>query len=256
MEALFSPEALTALLTLTFLEIVLGIDNILFITLISSKLPAQLQNKSTQIGLFLAMLLRILLLFGIALFIAMQSPLFTWDNTFIKASVSGQSMVLFGGGLFLLYKSTKEIYEKVEHPTSNELLPKTKVLTLPKAILQITLINMVFSFDSILTAVGMTNGLNNALTLMVIAVVISVAIMMLFAKAVGDFVNKHPSLQVLGLSFLLLIGFMLLAEAAHLAHVEIMGQSIGNVPKGYLYFTISFSLLVEFINMKIRKNDP
>ncbi len=255
MEALFSPEALTALLTLTFLEIVLGIDNILFITLISSKLPAQLQNKSTQIGLFLAMLLRILLLFGIALFIAMQSPLFTWDNTFIKASVSGQSMVLFGGGLFLLYKSTKEIYEKVEHPTSNELLPKTKVLTLPKAILQITLINMVFSFDSILTAVGMTNGLNNALTLMVIAVVISVAIMMLFAKAVGDFVNKHPSLQVLGLSFLLLIGFMLLAEAAHLAHVEIMGQSIGNVPKGYLYFAISFSLLVEFINMKIRKND-
>ncbi len=255
MEALFSPEALTALLTLTFLEIVLGIDNILFITLISSKLPAQLQNKATQIGLFLAMLLRILLLFGIALFIAMQSPLFTWDNTFIKASVSGQSMVLFGGGLFLLYKSTKEIYEKVEHPTSNELLPKTKVLTLPKAILQITLINMVFSFDSILTAVGMTNGLNNALTLMVIAVVISVAIMMLFAKAVGDFVNKHPSLQVLGLSFLLLIGFMLLAEAAHLAHVEIMGQSIGNVPKGYLYFAISFSLLVEFINMKIRKND-
>jgi len=255
MEALFSPEALTALLTLTFLEIVLGIDNILFITLISSKLPAQLQNKATQIGLFLAMLLRILLLFGIALFIAMQSPLFTWDNTFIKASVSGQSLVLFGGGLFLLYKSTKEIYEKVEHPTSNELLPKTKVLTLPKAILQITLINMVFSFDSILTAVGMTNGLNNALTLMVIAVVISVAIMMLFAKAVGDFVNKHPSLQVLGLSFLLLIGFMLLAEAAHLAHVEIMGQTIGNVPKGYLYFAISFSLLVEFINMKIRKND-
>ena len=255
MEALFSLEALTALLTLTFLEIVLGIDNILFITLISSKLPAQMQNKATQIGLFLAMLLRILLLFGIALFIAMQSPLFTWDNTFIKASVSGQSLVLFGGGLFLLYKSTKEIYEKVEHPTSNELLPKTKVLTLPKAILQITLINMVFSFDSILTAVGMTNGLNNALTLMVIAVVISVAIMMLFAKAVGDFVNKHPSLQVLGLSFLLLIGFMLLAEAAHLAHVEIMGQTIGNVPKGYLYFAISFSLLVEFINMKIRKND-
>ena len=255
MEALFSPEALTALLTLTFLEIVLGIDNILFITLISSKLPAQLQNKATQIGLFLAMLLRILLLFGIALFIAMQSPLFTWDNAFIKTSVSGQSLVLFGGGLFLLYKSTKEIYEKVEHPTSNELLPKTKVLTLPKAILQITLINMVFSFDSILTAVGMTNGLNNALTLMVIAVVISVATMMLFAKAVGDFVNKHPSLQVLGLSFLLLIGFMLLAEAAHLAHVEIMGQTIGNVPKGYLYFAISFSLLVEFINMKIRKND-
>jgi len=122
MEALFSLEALTALLTLTFLEIVLGIDNILFITLISSKLPAQLQNKATQIGLFLAMLLRILLLFGIALFIAMQSPLFTWDNAFIKASVSGQSLVLFGGGLFLLYKSTKEIYEKVEHPTSNELL--------------------------------------------------------------------------------------------------------------------------------------
>jgi len=101
----------------------------------------------------------------------------------------------------------------------------------------------------------MTNGLNNALTPMVIAVVISVAIMMLFTKAVGDFVNKHPSLQVLGLSFLLLIGFMLLAEAAHLAHVEIMGQTIGNVPKGYLYFAISFSLLVEFINMKIRKND-
>lgn len=256
MSAFFTPEALTALLTLTFLEIVLGIDNILFISIVAGKLPKNKQAKATKIGLFLAMILRILLLLGISWFIAMQSTLFEWNNALIEAKISGQSIVLFAGGLFLLYKSTKEIYEKVEHPDSDELLPNAKALSLSKAILQITLINIVFSFDSILTAVGMTNGLENALWLMVVAVVISVVIMMLFANAVGTFVAKHPSLQILGLSFLLLIGFMLLAEAAHLAHAEVLGQTIGNVPKGYLYFAISFSLLVEFINMKIRKNSP
>ena len=122
-----------------------------------------------------------------------------------------------------------------------------------KAIIQITILNFVFSIDSILTAVGMTNGLPNAIIIMAISIVVSVLIMMIFAHPVGEFVNKHPSLQVLGLSFLMLIGFMLLAEAAHLSHTRVLGNEIGAIPKGYLYFAITFSLLVEFLNMKTRK---
>jgi predicted tellurium resistance membrane protein TerC len=154
-------------------------------------------------------------------------------------------------GLFLLYKSTKEIYEKLELIIDEQHQLKVQI-SLTKAILQITLINLVFSLDSILIAQGMSNGLPYPGLVKGIAIVISVLIMMLFAHPMGNFVNQHPSLQVMVLSFLLLIGFILLAEAAHLSHPEILGQQVGSIPKGYLYFAIAFSLGVEFINMKVR----
>lgn len=252
--SIFTTETLSAFLTLTFLEIVLGIDNILFITLISNKLPEADRKRATQLGLILAMVFRILLLMGISVFIGMQETWFTIDTSFIQSEISGQSLILFVGGLFLIYKATKEIYERVEVPAAKfPTLPSVASLSLSRAVLQITLINIVFSFDSILTAIGMTNGLSNAFWLMVIAVVVSVLIMMLFANPVGAFVNQHPSLQVLGMAFLLLIGFMLLTEAAHLSHTQVLQQEIGSIPKGYLYFAIAFSLGVEFINMRIRR---
>lgn len=250
-------EALSALLTLTFLEIVLGIDNILFITLISNKLRIEDRKKATQIGLILAMVLRLLLLVGITAFVGMQESLFRIESSFITTQISGQSIILFTGGLFLIYKATKEIYERVEEDIPSVVAEKnSEKLSLSKAVLQITLLNIVFSFDSILTAIGMTNGLPNAFWLMVMAVIISVLVMMLFAKPVGDFVNNHPSLQVLGMAFLLLIGFMLVTEAAHISHTKFLGQEIGRIPKGYLYFAIAFSLSVEFVNMKMRKKNP
>lgn len=250
-------EALSALLTLTFLEIVLGIDNILFITLISNKLRIEDRKKATQIGLILAMVLRLLLLVGITAFVGMQESLFRIESSFITTQISGQSIILFTGGLFLIYKATKEIYERVEEDVPSVVAEKnSEKLSLSKAVLQITLLNIVFSFDSILTAIGMTNGLPNAFWLMVMAVIISVLVMMLFAKPVGDFVNNHPSLQVLGMAFLLLIGFMLVTEAAHISHTKFLGQEIGRIPKGYLYFAIAFSLSVEFVNMKMRKKNP
>ncbi|UZO79969.1 TerC family protein [Aquimarina sp. ERC-38] len=253
-----SADAWVALLTLTFLEIVLGIDNIIFISIASSKLPENQQKKATNIGLILAMVMRIILLFGISLLVAMEAPFWHINLPWMEAGISGQAFILFGGGLFLLYKSVHEIHEKVDEKGEEEKELKAKSsTTLSNAIMQITLINVVFSFDSILTAVGMTNGLsenpNDALLLMIIAVIISVLIMMLFATPVGRFVNKHPSVQILGLSFLILIGFMLIAEAAHLAHLEIFDSKVGTIPKGYLYFTIAFSLFVEFINFKLRK---
>ena len=252
----FTTEALSALLTLTFLEIVLGIDNILFITLIANKLRIEDRKKATQIGLILAMVLRILLLLGITAFVGMQESLIRIESSFITTQISGQSIILFIGGLFLIYKATKEIYERVEEDvqTTAQVNSNGK-LSLSKAILQITLLNIVFSFDSILTAIGMTNGLPNAFWLMVIAVITSVLIMMLFANPVGDFVNNHPSLQVLGMAFLLLIGFMLVTEAAHISHTKFLDQEIGRIPKGYLYFAIAFSLGVEFINMRMRKKE-
>lgn len=252
----FTTEALSALLTLTFLEIVLGIDNILFITLISNKLRIEDRKKAIQIGLILAMVLRILLLLGITAFVGMQESLIRIESSFITTEISGQSIILFLGGLFLIYKATKEIYERVEEDvqTTAQVNSNGK-LSLSKAILQITLLNIVFSFDSILTAIGMTNGLPNAFWLMVIAVITSVLIMMLFANPVGDFVNNHPSLQVLGMAFLLLIGFMLVTEAAHISHTKFLDQEIGSIPKGYLYFAIAFSLGVEFINMRMRKKE-
>jgi predicted tellurium resistance membrane protein TerC len=242
-----------SLLTLTFLEIVLGIDNIIFISIASSKLPDDEQKKATNIGLLLAMVMRIVLLFGISILIAMKDPWISIDWLGIKGGFSGQSFILIAGGMFLLYKSVSEIHHKLEGQEHHAGDTTRKTSTLSSAIIQITIINIVFSFDSILTAVGMTNGLQGALFIMIVAVVLSVVIMMVFAVPVGRFVNKHPTMQMLGLAFLILIGFMLIIEGAHLAHFTVAGSEVGAVPKGYLYFAIAFSLLVEFLNMRLRK---
>ena len=232
-----------SLLTLTFLEIVLGVDNIIFISIAAGKIPEDQQKRASNIGLVLAMVMRIVLLFGISVLIAMKQPWISFDVEYIRAGFSGQSIILIAGGIFLLYKSVSEIHQKLEGE-GHDKNGLNKSSSFSSAIVQITIINIVFSFDSILTAVGMTNGLNGALIIMIIAVVISVLIMMLFAVPVGRFVNKHPTIQILGLSFLILIGFMLIIEGGHLAHLEILDTQIGAVPKGYLYFAIAFSLFV------------
>lgn len=241
-----------ALLTLIFLEIVLGIDNIIFISITTAKLPQESQKKATNLGLLLAMVMRIILLLGVSYLIAMKDPFFSFNLNLLKADVTGQSLILFLGGIFLLYKSTSEIHHKVEGANEENVVKKASSSFI-SVIIQIILIDLVFSFDSVLTAVGMTNGINGALTIMVIAVVISVLIMMIFARPVSKFVNKHPTIQMLALSFLILIGFMLVTEGAHLAHAEVFHQSVGAIPKGYLYFAIAFSLGIEALNFKIRK---
>lgn len=252
MPDLSSSAVWMSFLTLTFLEIVLGVDNIIFITITANKLPKEEQKKATNIGLILAMVMRIVLLFGITALVAMNEPWLTIDQGWIKGGFSGQSLILIAGGIFLLYKSVSEIHHKVDGEDEQSKTNKKK-MSLSAAIVQITIINIVFSFDSILTAVGMTTGLPGALAVMIAAVVISVGIMMAFASPVGNFVNKNPSIQMLGLAFLILIGFMLILEGGHLAHLEVFGSKIGAVPKGYLYFAIAFSLGVEFLNMRLRK---
>ncbi|MEM1320562.1 MAG: TerC family protein [Bacteroidota bacterium] len=247
-------EVWISLLTLTFLEIVLGIDNIIFIAIAANKLKKEDQPKATNIGLIMAMAIRILLLFGISALIAMSGVIWAFKNDFMEGAFTGQSLILIAGGLFLLYKSTTEIRHKLEGDEHEEGAGAGKAkASLGNAIFQITLINIVFSFDSILTAVGMTNGLDGALFIMIVAVVLSVVIMMLFATPVGRFVNRNPTIQMLGLAFLILIGFMLIAEGAHMAHFAVAGAHVGAVPKGYLYFAIAFSLTVEFLNMRLRK---
>jgi predicted tellurium resistance membrane protein TerC len=254
-----NPDAWIALLTLTFLEIILGIDNIIFISIAAGKLQEKQRKRATNIGLILAMGLRIILLFGITWLISLEKPFWVFDSAWAQGAISWQALILFGGGLFLLYKSTKEIHEKVEDRGHDERgIKESQSSSMGKAILQITVINIIFSFDSILTAIGMTNGISpnptDALILMIIAVVASVIIMMLFANPVGDFVNRHPSIQILGLSFLILIGFMLIAEAAHLSHLVVFDNEIGSIPKGYLYFAIAFSLGVEFLDLRRLRN--
>ena len=258
LEIFTSPDAWIALLTLTFLEIILGIDNIIFISIAADKLESKDRKKATNVGLLLAMGMRIVLLFGISYLIALSVPFWHINTSWIRGGISWQAVILFAGGLFLLWKSVNEIREKVDETGEEEKELKEKASSsLSRAIVQIAIINLVFSFDSILTAVGMTNGLsanpNHALLIMIIAVVISILIMMAFANPVGEFIHKHPSLQILGLSFLILIGFMLIAEGAHISHLKVFGSEIGAIPKGYLYFTIAFSLMVEFINFKFRK---
>ncbi|CAM4055660.1 TerC family protein [Flavobacterium sinopsychrotolerans] len=254
MEVFLNPDAWVALLTLTFLEIILGIDNIIFISIVTGKLPPEKRKKATQIGLFLAMFMRIALLFGITLLIKMKEPLFSLDWGWFTAHFNGQALILLSGGIFLIYKSTKEIHEKVDHKGEEEKDLKTSAAkSFGNVIFQILLIDLIFSVDSILTAVGMTNGLEGALYIMVTAVVISVGVMMLFAVPVGTFVNNNPSIQILGLAFLILIGFMLITESMHLSEAVLVGQTVGAVPKAYLYFAIAFSLAVEFLNMKMRK---
>jgi predicted tellurium resistance membrane protein TerC len=245
-----SPQVWISLLTLTFLEIVLGVDNIIFITIASNKLSEADKPRARNIGLLLAMVFRVCLLFGISILIAMSEPIINFNTSFFTGALSGQSIILIAGGIFLLYKSVTEIHHKLEgHDVESEVKKGTAANSLTKAIIQISLINIVFSFDSILTAVGLTSDI----MIMIIAVVMSVLIMMAFAGPVGRFVNNHPTIQMLGLSFLLLIGFMLIVEGAHLGHVNVAGNEIGTVPKGYLYFAIAFSLVVEALNLRLRR---
>lgn len=255
-EHLFTVDAIVALLTLTFLEIVLGIDNVIFISIVTGKLPEQQRKKATRVGLFLAMFIRIALLFCISWLVQLKDPFLSFDYGWCKADFNGQALILLVGGIFLLYKSTKEIHTKVnhiEHITDSNEAGKSVKTSFTATIAQILMIDIIFSLDSILTAVGMTNGLNGALLIMIIAVILSVGIMMLFAVPVGNFVNNNPSIQILALSFLILIGFMLITESMHLSHSVVLGQEVGAIPKGYLYFAIAFSLGIEFLNMRMRK---
>lgn len=248
-----SGEVWISLLTLTFLEIVLGVDNIIFLSIISNKLPAADQPKARNIGLILAMVLRIVLLFGITWVMSLNKVLLPldflsgWDESHPgeHAGLTGQGLILFVGGLFLLWKATTEIHHKLESPQKMDDPTVNKgAAALNQVILQIALINLVFSFDSILTAVGLSDNL----IIMIVAVVVSVLVMMIFSGPVSTFVNNHPTVQMLGLSFLILIGFSLVAESAHSGHLL-----AAEVPKGYLYFAIFFSLFVEVLNIRMRK---
>lgn len=232
MDNLFTLEGLIALATLTFLEIVLGIDNIIFISIVTNKLPANQQSKGRFIGLSLALVFRILLLFSITYIIKLTVPAFT----IMEHGISWRDIILAAGGLFLIAKSTSELHAKtmgIEH-----LSAEVKSNSFATIILQIVLLDIVFSFDSILTAIG----LSDKILIMIAAVIISIIVMMLFSGKISEFVNKHITLQILALSFLILIGFMLLIEAFHYI-----------VPKGYIYFAVAFSLGVEMINMSVRK---
>ncbi len=243
-----SPEVLMALLALTFLEIVLGVDNIIFISLEANKLPEEKRKRATNIGLILAMGIRIALLFGISILTAMEKPWLSFDLFGKHIGFSGQSIILILGGLFLLYKAVAEIHHKLEGDEAHGGSGAKKGVSITNVIIQITLINIVFSIDSILTAVGMTAGIDGALPIMILGVVFSVIAMMLFAIPLGRFINNHPTIQILGLSFLILIAFLLIAEGAHKAHLM-----EGAIPKGYLYFAIAFSLGVEALNMRMTK---
>ena len=256
-----NPDAWIALLTLTFLEIILGIDNIVFLSIVSGKLKAEDQPKARRIGLLLAMAFRIILLFGITWVMSLQDSFFDFDWGFMSGGISGQSLIVFGGGLFLLYKSVTEIHHKLEGEEESTSGKASNSLT--GAIIQIALLNIVFSFDSILTAVGLVSsaappvgfGPAGALEIMVGAIIISIIIMLIFAGPVSKFVNEHPTIQILGLSFLILIGVMLLAEGAHLADLKVLGSTeVHSIPKGYLYFAIFFSLFVEFLNLRMKKS--
>jgi predicted tellurium resistance membrane protein TerC len=237
MEWITDPQALIALLTLTILEIVLGIDNIIFISILSGKLPTEQRAKGRLVGLSLAMITRILLLFSISLIVKLTAPFFTVFNF----DMSGRDMILFAGGLFLLAKSTMEIHSKLEGEEEHKDV-KAKV-SFSNVIIQIMLLDIVFSLDSVITAVGMANDLG----VMITAVIIAVIFMMFFSASISDFVENHPTIKILALSFLLLIGFSLVAEGLH-----------QHIPKGYIYFAMAFSVMVEVLNIKMlkKKREP
>lgn len=229
------PQAWIGLLTLTALEIVLGIDNIVFISILAGKLPAEQQARARRLGLALAMVMRILLLLSLSWLVRLTAPWFT----LFGQDISGRDLVLLVGGLFLVAKSTYEIHDKlegVEGHGSRRVAPSFAAV-----IVQIMLLDVVFSLDSVITAVGMVNQI----AVMVAAVVIAVVIMMVFAGPVSDFVHKHPTVKMLALSFLLLIGVMLIVEGFH-----------QHVSKGYIYFAMGFSLFVEMLNLRARKRQP
>jgi predicted tellurium resistance membrane protein TerC len=245
-DLLKQPEAWISLLTLTLMEVVLGIDNIIFITILVGRMPKKQQAKARRIGLSLALFMRIGLLFTLSFIMGLKKPFFT----LMGRGISGRDLILLGGGLFLVAKSTHEIYEKLEVESEDEdegegedddnevVAVRARSNKFMWTIVQILLLDIVFSLDSVITAVGMAKEVS----IMVTAMVIAVVIMLLFAGKIGDFVNNHPSMKILALSFLMLIGVLLLAEG--------MGQ---HVSKGYIYFALGFSLLVELINMRFRK---
>jgi predicted tellurium resistance membrane protein TerC len=231
-----SPETWIALLTLTALEIVLGIDNIIFISIIASKLPEKQRSIGRQVGLVMAMFTRILLLLSLAWLTRLTSPLFS----VFSQEISGRDLILITGGLFLLGKSTFEIHERLEGEEGQA--SQKAAVTLTRVIVQIMLLDIVFSLDSVITAIGMVNEI----AIMVAAVVIAVAIMFFASAPISSFVNDRPTLKILALSFLLLIGFSLVADGLGL-----------HIPKGYIYFAMGFSVFVEVINLQVRtKTEP
>ena len=250
-EVLFTIASLVSLLTLTVLEIVLGIDNIIFISISAGKLPKKDQKKARTIGLMLALIMRVALLFSITWVIGMKGSLFhvLSESPFVVIdlpasladsvlwSCSGRDLILLAGGIFLLYKTTIEIRHKIEGADDLQ-DPSLKKVALNAAILQIVLIDIVFSFDSILTAVGLVDNL----LVMILAVVIAMAVMLLFSEKVSNFVNNNPTIKMLALAFLLMIGMILVMDAFHF-----------HVPKGYVYFSMAFSLLVESLNLRMHK---
>lgn len=231
MEALFTTDNLIALATLTALEVVLGVDNVIFISILAGKLPPHQQARARRVGLMAAMVMRILLLFSLAWIVRLTEPLFS----VLGRGISGRDLILLGGGLFLLAKATIEIHDKlegVEGGRSAKVAPSFGAV-----IVQIMLLDIVFSLDSVITAVGMADSI----AVMVVAVIIAVAIMMLSAGSVSEFVQRHPTVKVLALSFLMLIGMSLVGEG--------LGQ---HIPKGYIYFAMGFSVFVEMINLRLR----
>ena len=248
MEWLSDPEIWISLLTLTVLEIVLGIDNIVFISILSGKLPPDQQNKGRTVGLALAMVTRVLLLLSLSWIMTLTAPLFNigeWVGVqseiwLEKLAISGRDLILIIGGLFLIYKSTHEIHDKLEGEEEDATVKK--VYSFSGVIFQILLLDIVFSLDSVITAVGMADHI----WVMIAAVIIAVIVMMFSSKAISDFVNNHPTVKMLALSFLLLIGVSLLAEGFE-----------QHIPKGYIYFAMAFSVLVEFLNLKMKsKSKP
>ena len=230
-----TPDLIIAFLTLTFLEIILGIDNIIFISILANRFPEDKQRKLIQIGLFLAMFMRIAMLTAISWLIRMKTALFSINFGWFTSNVSIQAIILLAGGLFLIHKSTLEIFKKVENIEEDQLEKKLNITSYAGALFQIVLIDVVFSFDSILTAIGMTSGISYALWIMIAAVIISIIIMMLFAIPLSRYINKRPSLQILGLAFLLLIGFMLIAESAHISSTTFFGTSAGRIPLSLIH---------------------
>lgn len=235
-ELFSSSETWISLLTLTLMEIVLGIDNVIFISIVSSKLPETQQKRARGIGIFLALFIRILLLMAITWIIGLTAPVFVaWGN-----EISWRDIILIAGGLFLIGKSTTEIHHRIEHGEGDHPDSPKKTMSFRSVVTQIMLIDVVFSFDSIITAVGLVDHVS----IMVIAVVISMIIMFAFSGSISAFINKNPTMKMLALSFLIMIGLTLIVEALDV-----------HVPKGYVYFAMAFSLLVETLNIRLRKRD-